>query len=465
MCVAESPVTAREDLVLPEEVFVIPDGTRFLVYVPSTLAVASVNGAAVRWLREAERGRPVANAFPPDVVEALADAGILMGRELAAQKLSFPQKDEYDPAQLTLFLTTRCSLACSYCYASGGDRPRTMSWETAKVAIDWMVRHAEARGREELHLAFHGGGEVTLVGALLRQCVEYARAEAAARGMTLTAGAGLNGVMGGALLDWVLANIDHASVSLDGPPDLHDAQRPLVGGGASFGLVAATLRRMDEAGFNYSIRTTVTPAGLPRVAESVDLMTRSFKARTIQLEPMEPSGRAQENGIGFPDPHEFVRQFRLAREITSAHGRVLKYAGARFGMITPRFCQVGDDQLALTPDGHVTSCYEVGDPEDPRASTFFYGRLNTETHDLEIDETRLARLRTLTVEHKPSCDTCFCRWSCGGECAAKLARAGSAWETSGSPRCLINRELTLDQMKECLEHGGWPSPSPAEPRA
>ena len=65
-----------------------------------------------------------------------------------------------------------------------------------------------------------------------------------------------------------------------------------------------------------------------------------------------------------------------------------------------------------------------------------------------------ARLRTLTVEHKSACDTCFCRWSCAGECAAKLALAGDAWNTGENPRCIINRELTLDQMKEWLDHDG-----------
>ena len=60
-------------------------------------------------------------------------------------------------------------------------------------------------------------------------------------------------------------------------------------------------------------------------------------------------------------------------------------------------------------------------------------------------------LRTLTVEHKQGCDTCFCRWSCAGECSAKLADAGDAWDARDHPRCDINRALTLDQMKAYLE--------------
>jgi uncharacterized protein len=189
-------------------------------------------------------------------------------------------------------------------------------------------------------------------------------------------------------------------------------------------------------------------------------MCRSFQARVIHLEPVFRAGRARTDESAPPDPHDFVRGYREARGVTMAHGRVLKYSGARFGTITNRFCQVSDDMLALTPEGLVSACYEVGDVDDPRAEVFFYGRVREETHELEIDMDRLRRLRTLTVEHKASCDDCFCRWSCAGECAAKLALERDAWDASQSPRCHINRELTLDQMKLYLESGGRSEGSP-----
>ena len=44
---------------------------------------------------------------------------------------------------LVLSLTGDCNLACRYCYASGQDR-RTMTWETARRAID-LAGRAEPR--------------------------------------------------------------------------------------------------------------------------------------------------------------------------------------------------------------------------------------------------------------------------------------------------------------------------------
>lgn len=451
---------SADDLAVPDDLFIIPDGKNFLLYAPFTLGVASVNASAVRNLQQVKDGQATFDIFDAGVLADLVGAGILTSREQAKAARPFPKKSEYDPEALTLFLTTKCTLACTYCYASANERPTMMSWETAKSGLDWMFRHAEAKGKDRVAVMFHGGGEVTMAWKLLEQCVSYARAEAAARRMTLATSAGLNGVMTGPLLEWVINNIDNATVSLDGLPEIHNAQRPLVTGKGSFDVIAAALRRMDQAGFPYGLRVTVTRMGLAKMVESVEFMCRNFRSPVIHLEPVFPSGRAQANDLMSPDPHEFVRKFRAARAIASSYGRELKYSGARFGTITNKFCQVSDDLLALTPEGLISSCYEIGASADPRADTFIYGRLNETTRDLDIDKKKLIRLRTLTVEHKSACDECFCRWSCGGECSAKLALAGNAWDTSSSPRCVVNRELTLDQMKDYLERGAWPAAEP-----
>lgn len=463
---AESGISAPrgQDLDVANELFIVPDDDRYLLYAPLTLGVARVNGATVQQLQQIRAGHSELSVFEPEVLAGLFEAGILVAREDADRRIAFPQKTAYDPSGITLFLTTKCTLACTYCYADGNDRPVMMPWDTAKSGLDWLFRHAEATKKDTVTVMFHGGGEVTVARQLLEDSVSYARAEGAKRSIRVLTGAGLNGVMKGPLLEWVIQNIDAATVSLDGLPEVHNAQRPLVNGKGSFDVVAAALRRMDEAGFNYTLRVTVTRLGLSKMVESVEFMCQNFGARVIHLEPVSAAGRARANDLTSPDPHEFVREFRKARKVARAYGRELGYSGARFGTLTNKFCQVSDDLLAITPDGLLSSCYEVGQPDDPRAETFFYGRLNPQTGDLDLDKKKIIRLRTLTVEHKSSCDECFCKWSCAGDCSAKQALAGNAWDATTSPRCIINRELTLDQMREYVESGVLPSlrPSPGQ---
>jgi len=293
---------------------------------------------------------------------------------------------------------------------------------------------------------------------LMKRAAEHVRNSAGERGLLAHLDAGLNGVMSREASDWVLRHLDGATVSLDGLPEIHDAQRPLVNGKASFDKVRATLQRLDDAGFNYGIRLTVTDESVHRLAESVAFIATHFAAPAgIQAEPLFAVGRAHDAGMPAVDPRLFVAQFRQAAQAARRHGVQLKYSGARFGTTTNAFCKAAGDSFAVTPDGHVTSCYEVADAADPRSALFFFGRLDQERGEFEFDPARLDTLRRLTVEHKPHCHDCFCKWHCAGDCPAKLATLGDAWDPSTSLRCHINRELTKDQMLECLEAGEAPA--------
>ncbi len=114
---------------------------------------------------------------------------------------------------------------------------------------------------------------------------------------------------------------------------------------------------------------------------------------------------------------------------------------------------MGNDSLSVTPEGLLTSCYEVSEKDDPRSENFFFGDLDAETGKLNLDLQKVEKIRSMTVENKPYCEKCFCKWHCAGDCAAKLATSKDPWDPSRSPRCYINRELTKDQIKKTMQSG------------
>jgi uncharacterized protein len=437
-------------LALADELFAVPDGDAHLLYAPLEERVVRVNGTGLRAVQALRKGDLEPVRRQPAFVAQLLGAGLLRPRGAPAPRRPIAQeRRELDPSGATLFLTNRCTMRCTYCYSSAGADDRTMPWRTARAAIDWICDHAAGRGRDRLRVSFHGGGEVTVAASLLRRCVAHAREAAGRRGLAVEFEAGLNGTMDAPLADWIATNLAGATLSLDGLPEIQNAQRPLSDGAPSFPRVAAALRRRDRLGFRYGIRTTVTQAGLARLPESVRFMCENFGARTIQVEPFFPAGRALERDLEPVDPRAFVQQYRLARAVAADHGRELKYSGARLGPPQNSFCGVSGRSFAVTVDGIVTACYEVSDPADRRAPLFHYGRLGA-GGTFVFDRERVRRLLSLTVENKPACAGCFCKWQCAGECAAKLAQLGDAWDASASDRCIINRELTKDRLKERL---------------
>ena len=260
--------TKDGDLRLREDLFVIPDEGSFILYEPKKPSVLTLNKAAVQALQGFKSGNR--NRLDPNssFAKQLIAAGILSRGKKGDQRIRFRNDQTgFDPEGVSLFLTTRCSMRCIYCYSDGGDNPKLMPWSTAKAAIDWIVDHATARGKSSLYVSFHGGGEITTAMTLMKRCVEYVRQQAGDRGITVRIDAGLNGVMNNQAVDWAVQNLDGATVSLDGLPEVQNFQRPLSNGRDSFPVVSATLRRMDAKGFSYSIRTTVTQEYLGNLAD------------------------------------------------------------------------------------------------------------------------------------------------------------------------------------------------------
>jgi len=441
-----------------EELFVIPEGGKFLVYAPFERALLLVNGAAVQWLRLVKAGRMAAGGPEPEAARDFKDANILKpGAADAGGGKRFARDAAFDPGGVTLITTNGCSMRCIYCYASGGDDTASMPWASAKAAVDWIAAHARDTGKSGFYLQFHGGSRARGGRGWMARCVEYARQRAGAFGLAVRIEAGLNGVMNGRTTQWVTENLDGATLSLDGTEQIQNAQRPLSNGGDSFAVVSACLRHLDAKGFAYGIRSTVTRESLGMLPESIEYMCRHSGAKTIQVEPVFAAGRAQANQLGAIEPEHFVEQYRTARKIAASYGKELKYSGARFGTLTNVFCRAAGKSLVVTAEGLLTSCYEVTDPQDSRASLFHFGRLDHRSGRFIFNHDKIKRLQALSVENKPYCEKCFCRWHCAGDCAAKLAMLGDAWDPSRSARCRINRELTKDQMMQCLQGPGLES--------
>jgi uncharacterized protein len=433
---------------LSEHVFSIPHRGRYIVYMPLTGVAMLANAGMVNCLHEALQGSRSAwkrlKGEPALVAEL---------KELSKRNESWPPADSkqpFKPVQVSLFLTSDCTLRCRYCYAAGGERKKEMPWEVVTGVIDETVGNAVSAGSGWISVHFHGGGDVGKAWPLLKRARDYAERAADSNSILVRTSAGLNGILNSEQRGWIIANIDNATVSIDGPPDLHDSQRPFPDGSPSFGVVAETLKEFDAARFKYGIRTTVSAEGVSRLEETVDFFCGNFSAETIKAEPLYPRGRSETTGLQPPKAADFIRHFIKARRIARGHGRDLVYSGARLETVSTVFCRAAGDSCAVTPDGDITSCYEVLSPEDRLSETFFYGRFDGSTRKMVIDQERWKRLRELSVLHEPLCQTCFCKWHCAGDCPVKHLHSRET-DPGGIPaRCRINRELTKARLIEAM---------------
>ena len=139
----------------------------------------------------------------------------------------------FEPTNLILCPTTDCNLRCTYCYASGGASPKYMDFEMAARAIDFIVDNAVKNGGEMIRVNFHGGGEPTLAFDFIKKVCAYANELATKHKLNLNLEIGTNLVMDREKLDFLINNFHSFTVSIDGPKEIHDRNRPTAGGKGS----------------------------------------------------------------------------------------------------------------------------------------------------------------------------------------------------------------------------------------
>jgi uncharacterized protein len=327
-----------------------------------------------------------------------------------------------------------------------------MSEATARRGIDFVIANALAGGGSKIGVHYHGGGEPTRNWPVLAASQQYARRRSGECGLACECSVATNGCLSELQVDWILANLRTASVSMDGLPEVHDRNRFTADGSGTSAWVMRTLRRFDAAGFGYGVRLTATASDIASLPDSVEFILRNCRPASILVEPVYRLGRA--SGFATAETEAFLDAFRQARAAASRHGVEVRFSAVRVDTLTNHFCSATAGSFCLSAAGNVTSCYEVFGEDCTWAAKFFYGRPAAAGGGYDFDAEVLANLQAQAVEHRAHCRGCFAKWHCGGDCYHKILVETGPGEFHGTARCRIIRELTKDLLLSRIEGGG-----------
>ena len=193
------------------------------------------------------------------------------------------------PEHVILNITERCNMRCRYCVYSGAydfDRThnnRSMSWETAKKALEWYFGHEE---REEFSVGFYGG-EPLIVFPLIQRIVAYARERKAdAVRFNVTTNCTIHNPE---IWKFFVKEGFRLTLSLDGPAPVHDRYRVFRNGKGSFARVwkgIERLRALDEEFFSKNISFSMIlapPVELEVINRFVEKHPEIFEDKSILI--------------------------------------------------------------------------------------------------------------------------------------------------------------------------------------
>jgi uncharacterized protein len=427
------------------EIFFLPFEDEYILYAPLINFLASVNKDARDAVSRRLEGLPL-HAAERGVIETLEKRGLFN------DDFQYPQVEEaFAPTRVTLFPSDSCNLRCRYCYASAEKGEHTLSLSAARAAIDLVADNAKKKSHSQFGVGFHGNGEPLTAFDVIAECCEYIGGTAERSGLKYSISTATNGVISDSHMDWLLAWITDFNISSDILPDIQNNQRPLADGRGSFDAVDHTIRRLDKAGVQYGIRATITKESVVRMCEMAAYVKERYpKCNILHLEPVFEVGRALQTHQTAPESKLFVREYIKAKDELAGSKTRLAYSGERAETLCQCFCSACSNGFTVTAEGNVTSCYEICTYRDTRAVRYIYGRFDESAGDFVFDGNTIRELLQLQVKNIPFCRDCFCKWHCGGDCAAKTLGDKALDEHSGSNRCVINRALTYRQLLQKL---------------
>lgn len=192
--------------------------------------------------------------------------------------------------EITVTLTLECNLACPYCYEDPFRGHFVMSMDTA----DLLVRRLTERMVEGLDVSVEFyGGEALLQLKLLKDIAARLAEAAAMHSVKFVFTLFSNGILLTPQVVQQLLPLGLTAIRLtiDGPPDIHNRQRPFVSGAGSFTKIATNLLAIHklvpvDLGGNY------TRGNYRRFVELLDILIEEgiepAKMKEVSFSPVMP---------------------------------------------------------------------------------------------------------------------------------------------------------------------------------
>jgi uncharacterized protein len=403
-------------------------GRRFLYVVPAGAIFEIDDGVAgvIDRLRGGamDRERLLEEIGVPAACEVLAEletARVVVAGAAPLETVENPPAG-FPLQSLVLNLTNQCNLSCQYCYEFGEDKvatpegkPKFMDFETAKASVDFLLD--QSSGRRAVHITFFGG-ETLMNFPLLRRVVSYATEQAAERGrgidFSLTTNATL---LTPAIIAFLSENRIGVTVSMDGPPELHDKLRVFANGRGSYDIIAPKVRQLLENHRTRPIAARVTlTAGVTDVVRIYRHLKQDLGFHEVGFAPVTTSSNRlysiNEQGMDgvfeqFCALADEWLAFALRGELHGFSNVSDTIAELYQGVNKSHPCGAGLGLMGVGPSGDIAPCHRFVDSD-----THSLGHISR-----GIDREKQNHFLALGhIGGKHACHQCWARPLCAGGC-------------------------------------------------
>jgi len=285
---------------------------------------------------------------------------------------------------------------------------------------------------KEPNIRFFSSGEATME---FRTMVQIYDEACRIVGPKLNVELQTNGYFSSNVADWIDRHVDVLWISADGPPDIHDAQRPTMNGKPSSDVVFENIKRFAKnSNMQFGIRSTIVPGNFHRQTE----ILKYFKEIGVKYVCGAPSYSSLVNErTQVPLLVDFARGFVPAY-----------YAALDMNMFYQTHLMINFDEKVksycracttpvhpqLTTDGYVSCCdwASFGPNYLPGPlQQCIYGKWDKDSKKIIYYDENKLRIEGRNVETLRSTDCKHCKLleHCAGGCIGKVvSRSGELYK-------------------------------------
>ena len=347
-------------------------------------------------------------------IMSLVEAGLLFSPDLT----EVPPRPETIVKALCLNVAHDCNLRCDYCFASTGDfkgARELMPLDVAKSAVDFLLQNS--KHRRQLEIDFFGG-EPLMNWDVVRQTVEYAKAEAAKLGKVFRFTITTNGLgLTPAIEEFINEHMYNVVLSIDGRKEVNDRiRRTVSNNGSVYEIIIPRFQRLvqNRGDKSYFVRGTFTAHNLDfsqDVEHLHDLGFDQISMEPVVADPTEEYALREDHLPRVLQEYErlaelYLERQRQGRAFNFFHFNVeLKKGPCIYKRISG--CGAGYEYLAVAPSGEIFPCHQfVGEPE------YVLGTVWSGLEKADISDA----FKDSHVLNKPICRSCWAKYFCSGGC-------------------------------------------------
>ena len=362
------------------------------------------------------------------------------------------KKPQAERLTIMFYFTDACNLKCIYCFddscplkkeiiKSQINKNKVMTPKLAikqlKIILTNFKKFLPSSKEIKLEVHFFGG-EPTLTMNTVKAVTSFLKESKIDTKFRIST----NGVTKEENLKYLIDNKFLFEIACDGPPKIHDKQRPSKAGFKSSVFTEKRIKLIVKNNAKVRTKVVVTKDSTSYMVRTVEYLAK-LGINHIRLEPVLIDGRAK-NSLRV-DMNEFLKEFiksiTKARELSKKYNRNIWISNRMtrdlFNPSTFSCQYVEGNSIILTPEGILSKCARNIHSEE--SSPFIVGKISD--NKLSLNQDKIKNLQNLSVCKMDECKNCPAKYICSGDCINENYKATKKLNEPNPTNCEMNKRM------------------------